>query len=126
MDAPEEVVETLAEAFVTVYHELEALDVTPVMVPVTLDRWKAERNTACAVLRRVLRAAPPERRRRLGQMIREEWENHQNDVIMEHELGTYPVMKEALYEARRAIDDLTRRERSDPEARDALEPIRRL
>lgn len=124
MDDPDLVL--VLQAFMLASDELDQLDATPMPMPDALEDLAVERNAACAVLRRVLRAAPPDRKRRLGAMIREELEAALHEPLVTDTIQLrVPTLPEVVERVRRVGDELERRARSDLAFADAYREARR-
>lgn len=109
------------EALDRAHSELEMLAETDVPTPDVIERRLREHAGACAVLRRVLRAAPPERRRRLAAMIREEMAAHEADYA--GDMGKVPVLPEVLTELADVQQAIRRRRLSDRALDDLLRGV---
>jgi hypothetical protein len=102
--------------------ELEAIEETPVPVPNEIDLALRHGAASEAVVRRILRAAPPERRRRLAAMCREERPMAIRMAPSLDQIKT-TVLPEVKQEVRLALESVRRAALVDPAVRDALERL---
>lgn len=106
------------EALDRAHSELESLSETEMPTPDFIEGQLLERDGACAVLRRILRAAPPDRKRRLAAMIREEMAAQSG--AYGREMGRVPVMPEVLRDLADVQETIRRRRLSHRGLDDAL------
>lgn len=123
MTDPEEdlrrAVETLARGFHAASVELELLQETEIPTPDRLSADLVTLEVVTAVLRRVLRAAPVERRRRLAEMCREE-AARRIGRLPSVDLGGVPVLPEVVREVNAVTEDVRALASMSPAVRELL------
>lgn len=122
MSIPADLFVACCEALEAAEGELDQLTETDMPASDALTDALRRQETAEAVLRRILRAAPPERKRRLGQMCRQERERH-HAYHAEAMIGPASVMPEIRGELAQTRETIRRRAASDPAVADALRDV---